>query len=96
MADRIQAKHLDAGRMTSVISHIEATEHRWTMVRDLADALPEFPIKVILAKARKLIASGRIDGCACGCRGDFSIPEPVCQDDTHHGYMRPHCPDCDV
>lgn len=31
-------------------------------------AMPE---KVVRAKARKLIARGLLDGCPCGCRGDF-------------------------
>jgi hypothetical protein len=30
-----------------------------------------FPDKLVLAKARKLIRRGVIDGCVCGCRGDF-------------------------
>lgn len=34
----------------------------------------EIPWKVSLAKARKLIKQGRLNGCACGCRGDFELP----------------------
>lgn len=37
---------------------------------------PVIPEKIVLAKARKLIRRGVIDGCACGCRGDFEIPAP--------------------
>lgn len=33
----------------------------------------EMPEKVIRAKARKLIRRGVLDGCACGCRGDFEV-----------------------
>ena len=29
--------------------------------------------KLVLAKMRKLIRSGLVDGCACGCRGDFVL-----------------------
>lgn len=29
------------------------------------------PEKVVLAKAKRLIERGLINGCACGCRGDF-------------------------
>lgn len=32
-----------------------------------------FPEKVLLAKLRAMIRKGLIDGCACGCRGDFRI-----------------------
>ena len=31
------------------------------------------PRKVILAKMRALLRRGLIDGCACGCRGDFEL-----------------------
>jgi hypothetical protein len=48
----------------------------WCLVSDLATALPTFPEKVILAKAKRVIAHGLLsEGCACGCRGDFEINE---------------------
>lgn len=31
------------------------------------------PQKLIIAKLYKLVKRGLIDGCCCGCRGDFSI-----------------------
>lgn len=36
---------------------------------------PPIPEKVVLAKARRLIKRGLIDGRCCGCRGDFRINE---------------------
>lgn len=36
---------------------------------------PGMPDKVVLAKARKLVRRGLVDGCACGCRGDFTRAE---------------------
>lgn len=33
----------------------------------------EVPWKVTLAKARKLIRRGVLGGCACGCRGDWTV-----------------------
>jgi hypothetical protein len=33
---------------------------------------PDFPDKLILAKARKLVRRGVVEGCCCGCRGDFN------------------------
>ena len=44
----------------------------WYSVRN---ALPEnfTPKKLILAKMAQLIKRGLIDGCPCGCRGDFEI-----------------------
>lgn len=34
--------------------------------------LQQFPSKVIRAKLRQMVAKGRLNGCACGCRGDFT------------------------
>jgi hypothetical protein len=38
---------------------------------------PDMPWKVVLAKAKSLIRRGLVDGCACGCRGDFTRVEEV-------------------
>lgn len=35
----------------------------------------DIPDKLIFAKMRKLIAKGLVDGCNCGCRGDFEITD---------------------
>jgi hypothetical protein len=39
----------------------------------LDEALPRFPRKVLLAKARRVLGRGYLEGCACGCRGDFQV-----------------------
>ncbi|MFC8182421.1 hypothetical protein ACFULT_26415 [Rhodococcus sp. NPDC057297] len=41
----------------------------FTVVGDV----PGVPSKVVLAKARRLIRRGLLDGCECGCRGDFLV-----------------------
>lgn len=41
--------------------------------------VPGVPKKVVLAKAQRLIDRRLLDGCTCGCRGDF---EPVDQEST--------------
>ncbi len=33
------------------------------------------PRKVALAKMRSLIKRGLVEGCSCGCRGDFKITD---------------------
>ena len=41
---------------------------------DVSQAMPpETPKKVKLAKMRRLIERGLVDGCPCGCRGDFVL-----------------------
>ena len=47
----------------------------WAFTRDIQAALPEFPEKVVLAKLRSLVKRGMLNGCACGCRGDFHRSE---------------------
>lgn len=44
----------------------------WVNRFDLAEHLG-FPPKVVLAKARRLIRRNLLDGCDCGCRGDFEV-----------------------
>lgn len=35
------------------------------------------PEGVVLAKAKRLVRGGLVEGCCCGCRGDFVIADPV-------------------
>ena len=51
--------------------HLGGLDHTDTLVSDV----PGVPAKVTLAKARRLIKRGLIDGCACGCRGDYQIKD---------------------
>lgn len=44
---------------------------RWGIGQELW----EYPEKVLLAKLRALVKRGLLDGCPCGCRGDFTITE---------------------
>lgn len=44
-----------------------------TLLHDLEKAMPEYPSKLLLVKASKLIKQGFITGCSCGCRGDFEV-----------------------
>lgn len=43
-----------------------------SVMRAMPDGTPE---KVALAKMRRLIARGLVDGCPCGCRGDFELTD---------------------
>lgn len=51
----------------------ELRPHR-ANITDLEDRL-KIPRNLLLAKLKKLIKQGKLDGCACGCRGDLSVPE---------------------
>jgi hypothetical protein len=41
----------------------------------IQDGLPGCPPKVVKAKLAQMVSKGRLIGCACGCRGDFTIPK---------------------
>lgn len=46
----------------------------WASRWDIGERLPGFPPAVVLAKARILIDRRKtVDGCPCGCRGDFEF-----------------------
>lgn len=47
---------------------------RWDVQATLEGNLGPIPEKVFLAKARRLMNRGLLDGCPCGCRGDYNIP----------------------
>ena len=70
MNKTIQAKHIPDDAIISVVQRAHA-EGRWAHQWDMQEAYPDVPPKVLLAKCRSLIARNLIEGCACGCRGDF-------------------------
>jgi hypothetical protein len=52
----------------------EPVETVWTCTWTLAAKLaPTYPEKVVAAKLRKLLKKKMIDGCPCGCRGDWTV-----------------------
>jgi len=44
----------------------------WSIVR-MEPSLRAFPPKVLLAKLRSMERRGLIEGCGCGCRGDWHV-----------------------
>ncbi len=47
----------------------------WATLWDIQQYLDQYPPKVVKAKLKSLVKRRVIDGCACGCRGDFNIPQ---------------------
>ena len=45
----------------------------WCFTWEVAEKL-NLPLKLVLAKLRKMIKRGLLNGCACGCRGDLELP----------------------
>ncbi len=61
----------------SVLNAIKKTtaEHggMWSCLGHVQEELAQFPERVVLAKLKSMIKRKLIDGCACGCRGEFTI-----------------------
>lgn len=45
----------------------------WVFTWNLVCLMPAFEERLLVAKAAQLIKRGLLDGCACGCRGDFEL-----------------------
>lgn len=61
-----------------VLAAVRATQGRygvarWSMLTDIEGEFAAWPPKLVLAKLRKLMTRGLVDGCDCGCRGDFVL-----------------------
>ena len=58
-------------------SHFAPPPSVWTTASrwEIGTTLGDWPEKVVLAKLRSMTRRKLVDGCPCGCRGDFSIIE---------------------
>lgn len=54
---------------------IEIITSKGVMLTDICNLWSSVPPKIILSKLNTLIKRGLIDGCTCGCRGDFEVVE---------------------
>ena len=77
----MQCKDIQDGPIIQWL-HKNTHEYRWATWGDghsmptVQDAMPkDVPEKLQLAKMRQLIKRGLVDGCTCGCRGDFFLTE---------------------
>jgi hypothetical protein len=70
----IQAKDIDTDALLRFIAPWSLREE-WCMFTWIAEAFGTFPAKVVRAKLAALIRQKLIDGCTCGCRGDFELTE---------------------
>ena len=72
MTNIVQCKDIQDEPILQFLLKAKGNLCSWHFVRN---ALPEnfAPKKLILAKMSQLIKKGLINGCTCGCRGDFEI-----------------------
>ena len=69
----MQAKDIDATQLLDTIYRIAVRQQRWVNRWELAEAYPDVPPKVLMAKCQRLIHADKLNGCTCGCRGDFTL-----------------------
>lgn len=76
---KIQVKHVETLPILQFLDNI-APRMAISFDRDFENSIfhavpEEIPRKVMLSKLRNMIEKGIIDGCACGCRGDFELTQ---------------------
>lgn len=73
----VQAKSISDEQVLLAIQAAKSdySEYSSATLWRIREILNEFPPKVVLAKLRALTKRKVIDGCCCGCRGDFRVLE---------------------
>jgi len=72
----MQCKDIDENRILEYLRNLPKgiSAMLWDSEYSVVKAFPEgTPEKIIMAKMKQMIKKGLVDGCACGCRGDFTI-----------------------
>lgn len=76
---RLQCKHIPDGPILAFLHRLNQRWANWfgdEYDNSVTHAMPcGVPDKLVLAKMRQLMHRGLVDGCDCGCRGDFVITE---------------------
>lgn len=69
---RMQSKDLDDRAVLAKVREMAGPDEKWVMSWLLAEAFG-VDLKLMLAKCQALIDRELLDGCTCGCRGDFEM-----------------------
>jgi hypothetical protein len=73
MTNIVQCKDIPDELILQFLLKAKGNLCSWYSVRNALPACSYAPKKLILAKMSQLIKKGLINGCPCGCRGDFEI-----------------------
>jgi len=75
----VQCKHIAE---EPILRLLRSFDGKWATWRDtdlMPTVVPAFPAgtpaKVVMAKMASLIRRGLVDGCTCGCRGDYVLTD---------------------
>lgn len=80
MIKQLQCKDIPDRPILEFLARLDGEWANWFALegdlRSVHLAMPDgIPGKLVLAKMRTLMHRGLVDGCGCGCRGDFVITE---------------------
>jgi len=75
MKKGVQAKDISDAEALGAIASARGRHgvDRWACTWDIQEVLCAYPPKVVLAKLCSLKRRRLVDGCPCGCRGDWEI-----------------------
>lgn len=73
------AKDIDTDELLAYIRDRQSELGRWVLGQDFEEPYASMPHKVLWAKLDRMIRRGLIQGCTCGCRGDFEITNQGCE-----------------
>lgn len=74
----MQCKDIPDQPILQLLAKNPGVWHNWYFAdeKDVRKAMPaNTPEKLIIGKMRMLMRRGLVDGCGCGCRGDFEITQ---------------------
>ncbi len=71
----MKASDLDNCEVLGVVERSCLERGYWTNTVVVAAAFPDAPFKVVAAKLSRLLKRGFVDGCDCGCRGDWELTD---------------------
>lgn len=72
----MQCKDIQDKPILQLLAKNPGVWHNWYFgdEKDVSKVMPaNTPDKLIIGKMRMLMRRGLVDGCDCGCRGDFEI-----------------------
>jgi len=79
----IQCKDISDMIVVERIWQINRIARRWatwfTSYPNSVFAPDEYPDNLMLAKMRQLMRKELVDGCLCGCRGDYVVTRKGCE-----------------
>lgn len=74
----IQCKDIEERPILELLAQRPDQFHTWCSgwTNSIRPAVPpRFPDKMLIRKMDKMIKKGLVDGCGCGCRGDYHITD---------------------